>query len=358
MRIAIRADASVQIGTGHVRRCGAIASALEARGGIVGFVSRRLGVDVARMTADFGLVELPPPAQPFEPAAGEPAHALWAEISWEEDAAQTVAALRANAPEVIVIDHYGFDHRWHEYVRRALGCPIVAVDDLGDRPLAAEIVVDHNYAADHVAKHAASARYAPHILGGPQYALLSTAYRARPDFGVRQELGSVGIFLGGSDVANASAVAWQAVRKALGENMKLEIVSTTANPHLAQLRQMAAQDGAARLTLDLPNLAGFFAAHDLQIGAGGGAVWERCCIGAPSVAIAFADNHVPVLAPLDNLGILCFSPGGSADPLVLSEDVTRLAADVERRRAMSARSRALVDGAGADRVGDAIYALA
>ncbi|HTU12671.1 MAG TPA: UDP-2,4-diacetamido-2,4,6-trideoxy-beta-L-altropyranose hydrolase [Allosphingosinicella sp.] len=357
MRVAIRADASVRIGIGHVRRCAVIAEALAARGDEVVFVARRLGVAVAPMVAGFDLVDLPAPAGDYAPAPGLPAHAAWAAISWEEDAAQTVAAWRGPPPDVVVVDHYAFDRRWHETVRDAFGCRIVAVDDLGDRPLDAALIVDHNHAADYVAKHAVSAPYAPRILGGPYYALLSAAYRDRPDFMVRDEVAGVGIFLGGSDVDNATATAWQAVRAALGPDLPVEIVSTSANPHLPDLRRRAEADPAARLTLDLPDLAGFFAAHDLQVGAGGGAVWERCCIGAPSVALAFADNHIPVLAPLDKLGVLCFSPGGRTDPARLGADIAALAADAGRRRAMSAAARALVDGAGAGRVGDAIHAL-
>lgn len=47
-----------------------------------------------------------------------------------------------------------------------------------------------------------------------------------------------------------------------------------------------------------PDLSAFFGRYDLQIGAGGGATWERCFVGAPTLAVAYADNHAPVLAPL------------------------------------------------------------
>lgn len=360
MRIAVRADASVQIGTGHVRRCATLARVLADRGAEIVLAIRRLDVDAAGMAAAAGFENraLPAPARAFEPRPGLPAHAHWAQVSWQEDADQTIAALRSFAPDLLVVDHYAFDAAWHVRVRVELGCRIVAIDDLGDRPLAADIIVDHNHAADYSAKHALSAPYAPRILGGPRFALLSERYRSRPDFTVRERIASIGIFMGGTDLVNATETAWGAVRAACGPELAVEIVSTSANPHLPALERIAAEDPRTGLIVDLPDLAGFFAAHDLQIGAGGGAVWERCCIGVPTITIAFADNHLPVLMPLDKEGVLCFSPQAAADPGRLASDLALLASDPERRRAISARARALVDGRGADRVGDAVHDLA
>jgi UDP-2,4-diacetamido-2,4,6-trideoxy-beta-L-altropyranose hydrolase len=359
MKVGVRADASVQIGTGHVRRCLELARELTRRGAEVTFVWRDLGFDAGAMIAEagFGSLRLPRPTEAFAAFPDLPPHALWAQVSWRIDAQDTVAALADFTPDVLIVDHYAFDHRWHGQVKTAVGCRMVALDDLGDRLLDVDLIVDHNYSDDHVAKHRISEAFQPTILGGPTYALLSAAYRERADFVVRDRVESVGVFLGGSDPANHSEAAMSAVRRALGPELQIEIATTSANPNLDRLRLVADADPACALSTDLPNLAAFFRRHDLQVGAGGGATWERCCIGAPTVAIAFADNHRPVLKPLDDLGVLSFSSRGDEDTEALAADIAALAFDPARRRDMSAGAMRLVDGLGLVRVGDAIDAL-
>src|SRR5687768_7253502 len=121
-RIAVRVDASVQMGTGHLRRCITLAEALVRGGFEVTFVTRDLGIDnrAPLAAAQLAAIALPAPDASFVAGIGLPHHAAWAEIDWETDAAQTVAALRAFEPTILVIDHYAFDSRWHEAVADGL----------------------------------------------------------------------------------------------------------------------------------------------------------------------------------------------------------------------------------------------
>lgn len=349
----------MQIGTGHVRRCLVLSRGLTSRGHDVTFIWRDLGLDLHSMIAEAGFKShrLPRPRAWITPSPASPPHAGWARVPWEADAEETIEAMKGCAPNVVIVDHYAFDSRWHRAVKTALGSRMVALDDLGDRPLDVDLLVDQNYSDDHNAKHKISRRFHPTVLGGPKFALLSEAYRERLDFVVRNPVESVGIFLGGSDPANHTALAMTAVRRALGSSVSIEIATTRANPHLPQLDDLSKADERLALSVDLPNLAAFFRHHDLQVGAGGGATWERCCIGAPTVAMAFASNHRPVLQPLDDHGVLLFSRHGDQDAGALADDILALANNPVRRERMSMNARLMVDGLGVRRVGDAIHAL-
>lgn len=357
-RIAIRADASTRIGIGHVRRCLALAAALRDFGADVILVTRDLGIDTIPIAGVAGVetIVLPGPTGRFAPGPGEPDHAAWAEVDCARDADESVAALAGAGTSAFVIDHYAFDARWHERVRAALGCRLVAIDDLGDRPLAADLIVDHNLSADPRMKYRRSLRNSVNLLSGPRFALIDPGYATAARYGFSPVVRSVGIFMGGSDAVNASALALDAVNRA-GLDVDVELVSTRANPFLERLRDRAARNPRLSLSIDLPDLAAFFARHDLQIGAGGGASWERCCIGAPTLALVVAANQKQVLEPLHATGAVAMVEEDANDEATVARALAALAHDGERRRELSLRARALVDGEGARRVAREVMSL-
>lgn len=356
MKIAVRADASSEIGTGHLRRCQSIADAFRELGSEICFVVRKHDSVAEKVVAgtDYPLVWLP------EGSGAEPdatPHAAWARVSWQRDVAETVAALRDNAPDWLIVDHYGFDARWHEAVRAALGCRILVVDDLGDRPLAPQMLLDPNVAASHADKFAGRLLTGARMLAGPRFAPLSPAYRVAARYVFSPEVRSVGVFMGGADAEGASAAVVKALRRDAGYEGRIEVVSTSASPYLDELEWLCAVDGNVALSVDLPELSAFFARHDLQIGAGGTSSYERCCIGAPTVALVLASNQLAVVPVLNELGVVCgvalpeieaTKLLSGAPPLGLA--VRELLAAPERRRALSTNALRYVDGRGAERV--------
>ena len=345
-RVAIRVDASAAIGTGHLKRCLSLAQALTEAGGEVRFVCRRLDAVAAQVLAAVSepVCWLPAPSDAMKPEPEAPPHAAWAGVPQMQDAHDTAEALNGWSPHWVVVDHYAFDAHWHNTVREALGCRLLVIDDTADRPLDADILLDHNWDADHHAKYAMRLQREPLRLLGPRFALLSTAYRSAPRHNFHDRVRSVGIFMGGTDPGGISARVLAACRAA-GFAGTIEVVSTAANSRLDALQQACAVDSAVTLTLDQPDLAGFFARHDLQIGAGGGATWERCCIGAPTVAMALVANQSAVVPGLAALGAV-----RAATEDNLPDVLRNLIANPAARRALSKTATALVDGRGAERV--------
>lgn len=352
MRVALRADASATIGIGHVRRSLSLAQALREAGAEVCLVARPLGVDTAAQAAATSTCHFALPTASDSGSATEAqTDAAWAGVDWQRDAEDTVAALSSWRPDVVVVDHYALDAAWHRAVRSGLGVRIAAIDDLADRAMAVDWLIDHNHSGDHRAKYAG--RIAPDttLLGGPRYALLAPAYEGSPRHEFHTDVRSVGIFMGGTDSAGMSVRALEACRVQARLEGDIEIATTGANPCLADLAQTCLRWPRTTLLVDAPDLASFFARHDLQIGAGGGASWERCCIGAPTVALVCADNQRVVVEGLSELGILATPEGpDQLSAASIGAAVVALAGDPERRRDMSERSRLLVDGLGARRV--------
>ncbi|MBL0968017.1 MAG: UDP-2,4-diacetamido-2,4,6-trideoxy-beta-L-altropyranose hydrolase [Brevundimonas sp.] len=358
MRIAIRVDASRQIGTGHLRRCLSIAEALTTLGAEVRFVIRRLD-EVGQ--AAFGASAFPvdwlsaPDGDRAPTRPDAPSHLEWAGVDQATDGADTVESLRAWGPVLVIVDHYAFDARWHDQVRDGLACRMMAIDDLADRPLAVDPLLNANL-ADHAQTYAGRLKAGTRVLGGPRFAILGEAYRSQPPYAFSPVVRSLGVFMGGTDPDGASARVLRDVRRA-GFAGPVEIVSTSGNPYLPDLSAVCGADAAATLTLDLPDLAAFYARHDLQIGGGGTANYERCRIGAPGIAITLAANQlavVPQLAALGALRVARLEDGpdwpGLRDAPLLADAVRALIADPAARRDMSEKGRALVDGRGTERI--------
>ncbi len=333
MHVAIRADASAALGSGHLRRCLSLASALRACGADVTFVSRPIdAVAQALLTNAADVVWMHGPADDASDAA---------------ESAQKMAPL---SPDWVVVDHYGLDARWHQVLRRQTGARIAVIDDLADRPLAADVLIDHNLQPAAGAKYANVLQGSPKPLLGPRFALLDAVYAQAARYEVSPEVRSIGIFMGGTDPCGACLAAVRACREDAAFSGPVEVVSSPLGPHHAALAELCSRWPHTRLLDSLPDMAGFFARHDLQVGAGGGATWERYCIGAPTVACIVADNQTATLPLLAQAGAVAWARGGPDLRSALAGEIVSLLGDLPRRRELAERARQLVDGQGAARV--------
>ena len=151
MNVVIRADASVDIGIGHIMRCTTLAYALKQRGCRPIFVCRALpGDSIAWLEqAGFSVLVLTPSSSHVEADVAFPilAHAHWLPVTPEEDAEQTLAALQAFGlmqPQWVIVDHYALDKRWEARVRAATECQVFVIDDIADRVHQCDLLLDQN----------------------------------------------------------------------------------------------------------------------------------------------------------------------------------------------------------------------
>lgn len=354
MKAVVRVDASAAMGTGHLRRCMSLAMALRTAGWQTHFICRALGYPAQTVLEQegFSCTLLPEPDQRWLPGDDDPPHAQWAQLSWARDADDTLAVIEGQATNLVVIDHYGFDQRWHEQVRSQAGCRIAVIDDTADRALSPDVLIDHNHVPSHAQKYLGKIPAGTLGLYGPSYALLHPGYAQAQRCFIRQAVRSVGIFMGGIDRDNYTSMALDALAKA-GFSGKIEVAASSQYPHLHLLQHRAATSGGdLHITLDQPDLRDFYARHNLQIGASGGATWERCCIGAPSLCIIVAANQAQVLLPLKDMQVLDAIEESPPTVDGLADRIRKLCADPTFRARISENAKLLVDGRGASRVAE------
>lgn len=367
MKAVFRADASFDIGTGHVMRSLTLADELRTRGVECHFICRAHPGNMIAGIRERGYETTELPVEP----AGNPSvcetdeapltHAAWLGCDWGRDAEQTLCALRAMNPNILVVDHYAIDIRWEKVLRPHVGRMMV-VDDLADRRHECDFLLDQNWFGDDM-----SYRYQGLIpdhcvtMLGPRYALLKPEYATlRALMPPRDgEVRRVLVFMGGSDPTNETGKVIDALAQPGLEHLLVDVVIGVNHPDPQGVARRAAERPATHLHSGLPSLAGWMARADLMISAGGSTSWERMCLGLPAIVISIAANQTATNTAMQAAGYIDFL-GESAriGAEMIADAMRRCLKDPERLRKMSRRCQDMVSGEGTERVCDLVVGWA
>lgn len=360
MIVALRADASPRIGSGHLMRCLTLADALRAAGHRCQFLTRDPPphlVDLVRARGHaLGLLPAPGTHAPTAPADG-PSHAHWLAVDWSDDAGACRAVLAGPRPDWLVVDHYALDARWEAVLAPQVG-RVLAIDDLADRAHRADLLLDVNAGRRAEDYDRWLAPGTPRLIG-PSFALLRPEFAAaRPAALARREDAAprhVLIAMGGVDLPDASSAALDGLcASRLPADARITVVMGAGAPALARVRERAAAlPWPCEVAVEVDDMAGRMARADLAVGAAGGTAWERCCLGLPSIVVVLADNQRD--------GARALAEAGAAQ---LVESVADLAAQLPgcvdawsapgALARASQRAAALCDGLGTARVIEAM----
>ena len=333
--LLIRADANVSIGTGHVMRCLALAQAWQDRGGTAGFVASELPVPLADRLARERIVPAMISAIPGS----------------SDDAAATIAQARQAGANWVVIDGDRFQTGFLKLVHDA-GLRVLLIDDFAHREgIPVELIVNPNPGVDSETyrMRAAGAK----VLAGPRYCLLRREFRVAAEAAERSErIGNrVLISLGGSDPDNltpriAAALAGCA-------DLQLTLVAGPGNHAIDELRRLHAAN--VRVIWDAKNMAELMSLADIAVIAAGGTLWELLAMGCAVLSYARNAMQKSVLQSLARDGVIVEMGDAAAfDSATLALEVKRLSESSSAQKRMAGLGRTLVDGAGADRVVDAM----
>ncbi|MEI7156286.1 UDP-2,4-diacetamido-2,4,6-trideoxy-beta-L-altropyranose hydrolase [Pectobacterium parmentieri] len=307
-----RADASIDIGSGHVMRCMTLANELRQSGHDIYFICRNLPGHLAAVLEKNDIVYslLGPPKDaeqnPQEPAY---AHSAWLTVSQETDFLQSKKIIASYQPDWIVLDHYALSSVWEEKARE-FGAKVCIIDDLADRPHQADILIDQNLGR----KKSDYLDLVPlycQLLIGPQYALLRPEFKHWREFSLkrRAEIKSIQqilVNLGGVDKDNITENILSALANmdSLDESASITVVMGKTAPHLHRIIEKSeTMPYKTKVLCGVDNMAELMTHADLAIGAAGSTSWERCCLGLPTIQIIIAKNQESVAAVLSELNV-------------------------------------------------------
>ncbi|WP_380056229.1 UDP-2,4-diacetamido-2,4,6-trideoxy-beta-L-altropyranose hydrolase [Falsihalocynthiibacter sp. SS001] len=350
MKFLIRADGDTTIGGGHVMRCLTLAQEARRRGHDAAFVMAQKPSSMLHRVAGLGYTVFPITPDLQAPRENsEPVHAKWLPTSWRADADITIAAAQKFQPDWIVWDHYGLDARWVRHIREQTnGVRFLAIDDLDDRAIASELVLDQTRVT-----RTARTQTADAYLTGASFALLRPEFAELRETAIANRSAKVSRVLIAPGMVDGAHLAPLAIN-ALTEypDVAIDVVMGSESQTISEVQELLAKRKNAQLHLDAQNMAELISSADLCIGAGGMTSWERCCLGLPAVAICTADNQSEVLNGLQAQGaLLSLTLAQARDPDTMKRT---LAQAFEQRASLSKAAANLCDGRGTGRVVDAL----
>ncbi len=332
-RALFRADASAQIGGGHVMRSLVLADGLAANGWCCVFACRAETLSTVPVLADraYTLVELQ-----------------------TEDEAAELADKLPGPVDLLVVDHYHRDVVFHKACRPWVD-RILVIDELADRQYDCDILLDQtiNRVADDyrglVSGHC-------HLITGPDFCLLRPEFAEQRVAAVnrRQQITGIEKILvsfGAVDGNNLTGLAIQALQDAEC-TADIDIILGANAVHASAVGKLAA-DSPCQVSLhtQVNDMAAWIARADLAIGAAGMSTWERCCLGLPSLVIVDAENQRLNAEGLQAAGA-GITPGSGAEinSRMISDAYEYINGDMKILRDMANAAAAICDGRGVSRL--------
>ncbi len=307
----ILADSGPRVGLGHLRRSLVLATALGAAGAGV----RLLTPDGEAQRIARGSIEAAAP--------------------WPRDLSELPLA------DLLIVDSYRIDadtcRRWRPRFRLR-----VLIDDLADRDLDADIIVNPNSYGEILNYQDICSCT---ILAGPDYALVDPAFAALRDHD-RGAGRRVLIAFGGTDDGTLGAAAAAALLRR--SDVAIDLVVSPLRPvgsaavalGRAESRRLNLHRGAAMTDLMAPAV--------LYLGACGSTVWEASAAGLGLVVAKIADNQALAQTDLARRGMAAFE----------AFDAERMAEAAAQWLAAPAPNplTAVIDGRGGARAAAAVLA--
>jgi len=305
MKVAIRVDASLQMGTGHVMRCKTLADQLHIRNVSVRFICKKLPGDMISFLTEAGyeVTVLNLATLTAEDIEGNYQVSSMLKALQIEDACKTIDVLNDLCADWVIVDNYKFDIVWEGLIR-PYAKNIAVIDDLADRTHDCDVLLDQNLYKDMHERYKHLVSPDTFLLLGPSVVLL------RPEFYEASKLltntdGSIRkilVFFGGVDKTCQTEKVIKAIAQMDLSNIIINIIIGSGNLSANKIFNMCRELKNVVIHHQISNMAEFIADSDFAISAGGATTWERCFLGLPSATIIVAPNQSETTSFLGELG--------------------------------------------------------
>ncbi len=334
MLIAFRADASSQIGAGHIMRCLSLAQGLKEKGGNCLFITRDYPGNLIKHVREMKFtVEIIP-----------------SDADLLQDQKLTAEFCQQHLVDGIVTDSYQLSEGYLETLKIKTGF-LISIDDLAQSRFPSDILLNQNLGVteeDYQNKTALETK----LLLGPRYLLLRPEFREK-----RQSIQDTApvakrvlVTMGGGDPHNQTLKVLKGLEGV--SDLKIKAVTGAGYQYRDELKDfIECSESEVELIEDCRHMSELMIWADIAVSAGGATCWELACLGVPCLAITLAENQNVVVEELRIKGGLQ-SLGWYEDVTEenIRDSLEKLRPDHQKRYEMSERGKILVDGRGVERV--------
>ncbi len=330
--LLLRADASSQMGVGHLMRSLALAQAWQHFSGDVLYLGQCPEFLQARLDS-MGVRRVALQAAPGSIA----------------DAEETLDLANRHHATWVILDGYHFTSDFQLRLRTG-HWRVGVIDDYGHLPrYDGDLILNQNcYASsDLYPEHATSSRF----LFGCQYTLLRDEFTrvARPERVFKNRAKKLLITLGGSDPDGVTLKVLEILPQ-LDSALEVRLVIGGSNFHREELHRASAAVGAQVID-NATNMVELMDWADVAISAGGSTCWELMHRGVPMLLVILAENQKRNVEALSSAGVAVnLGWHNDWDTVTAKNRLEELLNDAPRREAMSQIGQEMVDGQGVQRV--------
>lgn len=279
LRILIRADASNQIGVGHIMRDIVLAKTLKKQNFDVDFACRDLQGNLISWLQDLN----------------------YQVFTLDTNTSKELICLVKNATyDWLVLDHYKIDKNFEHSIKEQTGINILSFDDTYQSHHC-DILLNHGFQAK-ASRYKSLVNKDTQVLCGKDYTLIKNDFYQKTYPQTKKRLHSVLITLGGTDPKEQSLPLVSFLKK-INPKLHISVVTTSSNAKLSLLKQKSVSQGFT-LIINTNKMAKLMAENDLIITASGGSLFEVIALNKLFINLSLASNQDEITSYLQKNKIL------------------------------------------------------
>lgn len=288
--ILFRADSGTRIGGGHLSRCKVLASMFKDQGASVSLLTRNHPGNSIGSVSDVLETHILDFDSYHEDPTG-PCHSHWLGSDLATEIQDSRNILKNKKWDLIVVDHYALDHRYHKFLREFTS-KILVLDDLGDRLLEADLVLDQNI-QPLSGKYEGKVPKNASVIFGPEFTLFQEDLRRKANRLRKREISefkNLLVFFGQGDVTGQTL---KCLKVLTAFPLNVFVLPSLGSPDFLEVKNLCQSVSHFHLFEGFQAMGKVFEQVDFALGAGGVSQWERMYCGIPSAIVTQASNQAP-----------------------------------------------------------------